>query len=114
MKVLSFAAIFDILRDNMDHSVIYTKFPNLLDTAKTNSGRAALQAKWPVSLPQEILILSWASLLQSYTSITEPVFSFEGQAVQANTLLGSWNKIEGEVVDERDGHHTSVALKPVG
>ena len=98
----------------MDHRFIYTKFPNLFDTAKTNSGRVALQAKWPVSLPQEILILSWASLLQSYTSITEPVFSFEGQAVQVNAFLGSWNKIEAESVNERDDHHTSIALKPVG
>lgn len=93
---------------------MYTKFPNLFDTAKTDSGRVALQAKWPISLPQEFLILSWASLLQSYTSITEPVFSVEGQAVQANALLGSWNKIEGEGIDESDGHHTSIALKPVG
>ncbi|KAF7504018.1 hypothetical protein GJ744_002897 [Endocarpon pusillum] len=97
----------------MDHRVLYTKFPNLFDTAKTKSGRVALQTKWPVSLPQEILILSWASLLQSYTSITEPVFSFEGQAVQANTFLGSWNKVEAEGVNERDDHHTSVALKPL-
>lgn len=97
----------------MDHRAIFTKFPNLFDTAKTNSGRAALQARWPVSLPQEILILSWASLLQSYTGVAEPVFSFEGQAVRVCASLGTWNKVETEGLNEGDRHYTSIALKPV-
>ncbi len=98
----------------MHHRAIYTRFPNLFDTAKTKSGTASLQAEWPVSVPQEILILSWASLLQSYTSIREPVFSFEGQAVQVNGPCGTWNVVEAEGLNERDDRHTSIALQPVG
>lgn len=92
----------------------YTNFPNLYDTVKSKYGQATLQADWPISLPQEILILSWATLLQSYTSITEPVFSFEGRAVQVNAPLGPWNEVEVEDLNDQDGHHTSIALEKVG
>ena len=98
----------------MDQKAIYTNFPNLYGTIKSKHTQATLQLDWFVSPPQEILILSWATLLQSYTSTTEPVFLFEGKAIQVNLPVSSWTEVEVEDASAQDGHHTAITLNKVG
>jgi hypothetical protein len=98
----------------MDQKQRYTIFPNLYDTINSRQAQARLQSVWPASLPQEILILSWATLLQSYTSITDPVFSFDGKATQVNRSLGSWTEVEIEDITGQVDHHTSISLNKAG
>lgn len=99
----------------MDQRPRYTYFPNLFDSIKSKHAQATLETDWPISrLPQELLIHSWATLLRSYTGITEPVFLLEGTAVQVDLARNSWNEVEVDGTKLEDGHHTSIALNKVG
>jgi len=99
----------------MDPKARYTNFPNLYGTVQSRFAPATLQANWPGSLPPELLISSWSTLLQSYTNITEPVFSLEGRPVKVSAPPGSWNEVEVEDADadRQAGHHTSITLNKV-
>jgi hypothetical protein len=98
----------------MDPKARYTNFPNLYGTVQSRYTQATLRVDWPVSLPPGLLISSWATLLQSYTNNTEPVFSFEGRPVQVSGPPGSWNEVELEDANGQDTHHTSITLTKVG
>ena len=100
----------------MDQTARYTDFPNLYNTVHGQHRHAqrTLQSDWPVALPQELLILSWATLLQSYTGITEPVLDLEGKSIQVNVPFGSWTEVEVDNANRGAGHHTSITLNQVG
>ncbi len=100
-------------RDQMDQTARYTRFPNLFSTVKSKQAQGTLQSQWPLLLPQELLILSWAALLQSYTGIAEPVFSFDGKAIQVDVLCGSWSEVQVEDALGQADHHTSITLNKV-
>jgi hypothetical protein len=97
----------------MDPKARYTNFPNLYDTVQSRYAPATLQVDWPVSLPPELLISSWSTLLKSYTNITEPVFLLEGRPVKVSAPSGAWKEVDVEDADGLDGHHTSITLKNV-
>jgi hypothetical protein len=97
----------------MDPKARYTEFPNLYGTVQSRYAPATLQIVWPVSLAPELLISSWSTLLRLYTNITEPVFSLEGRPIKVSAASGSWNEVEVEDADGRDGHHTSITLNKV-
>lgn len=98
----------------MDYEHRYTHFPNLFDTVKGQQAQVALQSDWPVSLSQDILILAWAILLQSYTSITEPVFSVDGKSIKVNIPQGSWIEVQVNGDNDPEVYHTSLSLSRVG
>lgn len=91
----------------------FTRFPNLHDTINPDQQNAVFSATWPLGLPNDLLVLSWAVLLHSYTGIASPVFSFDGQAVQADLQLASWVKVDVEDASGQDPSHTSLALTEV-
>jgi hypothetical protein len=97
----------------MDPQAGYTKFPNLYDVVSCDQQRGALNTVWPLDLPNELLILSWATLLQSYTDTADPVFLFDGQAIQVDVALGSWTEVQFEDTIEHERRHTSLALHSV-
>lgn len=97
----------------MNQTARYTNFPNLYQKVKGKHAKTTLQSDWPVSLPQKLLLLSWATLLQSYTSINDPVFLFRGKAVEVNIPYGSWKEVEVQGNDRHVGHYTSVTLNQV-
>jgi hypothetical protein len=97
----------------MDRKAMYTNFPSLYDTTDSEHVPAELHSVWPASLPQELLIFSWAALLQSYSGIAEPVFLFEGKPIQVNLSLERWVEVEVEDLGRQDGHHTSINIQNV-
>lgn len=99
--------------DNMGSLTTYTKFPNLYDTVDCHRQTVTCHAEWPRSLPKELLILSWAVLLRSYTRIADPVFLFDGKAMKVDIPQSSWAEVEVEGVGERDWSHTAFTLNKV-
>ena len=98
----------------MDAHVVYTKFPNLYSTEECRHQPATLLLEWPPALPQNALLLSWTALLQAYTGLPDPVFAFEGRAIQVDVALGCWTEVKAESTDENQCRQTSVTLNKVG
>jgi hypothetical protein len=97
----------------MGERLRYTNFPNLYGTVNEKQRLGTLQSGWTPALPEEVLILSWATLLNAYTGITDPVFSFEGKAIQVDIAGGSWTAVQVQDNDEVSGHYTAVTLNKV-
>lgn len=94
---------------------MFTHFPSLHDTINPGEKNAVLSAAWPSNLPRDLLILSWALLLRSYTGDAAPVFSLEGKAIQVDLKLGSWAEVGVNIENagEHDLRHTCLALSIV-
>ena len=79
-----------------DQTFQYTQFPNLNATYQQDQAEACLQTYWQERfspLPDEVLILAWASLLQAFTRVSTPVFSFNGQPISVDISAKRWNKL---------------------
>jgi hypothetical protein len=73
----------------------YTKFPDL-SSPYDGGNSSGTSYSWDADfdVPEEVLVLSWASLLQSYTGSEEPVFRVATNAVQVNLLKRTISRIE--------------------
>ena len=91
----------------------YTQFPNLNVTHQQSEARACLNTYWRgqfLSLPDEVLIRAWASLLQAFTRVSAPVFSFNGEPIRVDTSGKRWTKLHVREILEGAGCPSNLVL----
>jgi ferricrocin synthase len=80
-----------------DQTFQFTQFPNLNATHQPSEARACLRTHWQgrfSSLPDEVLILAWASLLQAFTRVSTPVFSLNTQPISVDISRKRWTRLQ--------------------
>jgi hypothetical protein len=98
---------------NMESPSSFTYFPNLHDTINPEKKNAILSTAWPSNLPKNLLIMSWAVLLHSYTGVADPVFSLSENSIQVDLQNVSWSHVGVRDGYEHNGRHTCLALTKV-
>ena len=92
----------------------YTPFPDLNATYQQTEARACLHTHWQgrfSSLSDEVLILAWASLLQAFTRISNPVFLLNGQPITVDLMRKRWTKLQARNILEGGGYPTHLILR---
>lgn len=100
-----------------DRTFQYTQFPNLTAINQPSQTRACLQIHWQrrfLSLPDEVLILGWASLLQAYTRVSVPVFSLNGHPICVDVSQKRWRNVQVHESLEGAGPPSYLTLLPGG
>src|SRR3954468_8882003 len=89
----------------------YTKFPDLNTTYQSREVTASLQIEWQgriSSLPDEVLILAWASLLQAFTRVSSPVFLLNAQPVSVDIKCKSRRTVHVRDIVDGAGSPSSL------
>src|SRR2546421_8020931 len=95
----------------------YTQFPNLTAINQPSEGRAFLHTHWQgwfLSLPDDVLILGWASLLQAYTRVSVPIFSLNGHPIRVDVSQKKWSDVQMHEILEGAGSPSYLTLLPRG
>jgi hypothetical protein len=96
-----------------DETFQYTQFPDLNTTYQSREETASLQTEWQgrtSSLPDEVLILAWASLLQAFARVSSPVFLLNAQPVCVDTQCKSRRTVQVRDILDSAGSPSSLIL----
>src|ERR1700722_3557663 len=96
-----------------DEAFQYTQFPDLHTTYQSREAAASLQTEWQgriSSLPDEVLILAWASLLQAFTRVSSPVFLLNAQPVSVDIQCKSRRAVQARDILDGAGSPSSLIL----
>ena len=91
----------------------YTQFPDLNTTYQSREAAASLQTEWQgciSSLPDEVLILAWASLLQAFARVSSPVFLLNAQLVCVDIQCKSRRAVQARDILDGAGSPSSLIL----
>jgi ferricrocin synthase len=103
------------LARNMAEDLRYTSFPDLRpDLAPPERSQNAAERTWKidnVSLPTEIVIRAWASLLHCYTGDDAPIFCLDGKAVRVETSDKRYSRVDAKIPEPpTNGNHTGLFI----
>jgi ferricrocin synthase len=96
-----------------DETFQYTQFPDLNTTHQSREATASLRTKWQgniSSLPDEVLILAWASLLQAFTRVSSPVFLLNARPVSVDIQCKSRRSVQVRDIPDGAGRPSSLVL----
>lgn len=97
-----------------DIQVGYTRFPNL--SPKESDVCEPTTIPWGTDgscISLEILVLSWAALLHSFTREEHPTFILDGDPVQADLSSWSFKPIGTDTLFQDEGRYCGVYTKAV-
>lgn len=88
----------------------YTSFPQFHSCGEDpiSSGTTV---EWELpgdSISKEVLALSWANLLRSFTGVEYPVFSLDKRPVRADLSAGTIHEITSDLAPHPDSTHTAI------
>lgn len=82
----------------------FTQFPDLGSTVSAEEPDSDNSISWQFDafdLPKEIIVLSWAALLSSFTEVSEPVFTLDGKPVKVDLVGRTCKDVEIEDTQQR-------------
>src|ERR1700684_2353338 len=91
----------------------FTIFPNLYRNIRQD-GSLQEVTEWSVEdqeISLDVLVLSWAMLLRSFTDDEFPVFALDGEPVRADLSTRTFYKVETESTVQADQGCTAVCTQ---
>lgn len=100
----------------MDHDAIdrCTQFPDLSPQSQLNPHAEGVTWEHEVKpLPLEILVLSWATLVHSFTGDPNPVFYVDNEAIKVDLTRWTFGKTKVETLDHGVDRSTGIDVHDV-
>ncbi|KAJ9393053.1 hypothetical protein DTO063F5_190 [Paecilomyces variotii] len=93
----------------------YTSFPQFYprDDDLISSGSVV---EWKIpgkSISKEVLALSWATLLRSFTGVESPVFNLDGRPIRADLSARTIHEIASDLLPQPDSTYSAILTEGV-